>query len=210
MFLFPCSYVTNKEMTAINPGRKGTKVAAYYVLNVPAGEERQVYLRLTDEKSQPTGDPFGLKFQEVFQSRIEEADDFYNKIMPTGLGPKQQLVSRQAYAGKEKNIYFGIQSYGIQRIPFILINKKTLNTCIYTPAIFRVVNHVEFFIYQQHNFTNNSWCTCYMMLFNGYSIRLCIPLLLYSSYVKSIHNDIHHHTTHAQACCGQNSSTTTM
>ena len=101
MPLLPCSHVINKEVAAINPGRKGTKVAAYYVLNVPAGEERQVYLRLTDEKSQPTGDPFGLKFQEVFQSRIEEADDFYNNIMPTGLGPKQQLVSRQAYAGKE-------------------------------------------------------------------------------------------------------------
>lgn len=87
-------------MAASNPGRKGTKVAAYYVLNVPAGEERQVYLRLTDEKSQPTGDPFGLKFQEVFQSRLEEADDFYDKIIPSDLGPQQKLVDRQAYAGK--------------------------------------------------------------------------------------------------------------
>ena len=72
----------------------------YYVLDVPAGEERSVCMRITDEENQPTGDPFGLQFEEIFQGRLEEADEFYSSISPRDIGPQQKLISRQAYAGR--------------------------------------------------------------------------------------------------------------
>ena len=75
-------------------------MAAYYVLDVPAGEERQVCMRLTDEESQPTRDPFGVSFDEIFEARLEEADDFYHTLAPGDPGPQQKLITRQGYAGE--------------------------------------------------------------------------------------------------------------
>lgn len=86
-------------MAAINPVPRGTKVTPYYILDVPAGEERCVCMRLTDDESQPKGDPFGQEFEEIFQARLEEADDFYSRINSHDFGPQQKLISRQAYAG---------------------------------------------------------------------------------------------------------------
>ena len=86
-------------MGAVNHCQHGTKLAAYYVLDVPAKEERQIYLRLTDDASKPSGDPFGGPFKSMFSSCLAEANDFYSKVTPQDLGPQQKLVSRQAYAG---------------------------------------------------------------------------------------------------------------
>jgi hypothetical protein len=92
-------YLIQKEEEAINPNRRGTKVSPHYLLEVPAGEERSVCLRITDDESQPKGNPFGEEFRAVFQARREEADDFYTCINSYDLGPQQRLISRQAYAG---------------------------------------------------------------------------------------------------------------
>ena len=51
------TYVINGDRDAVNPGRTGTKAAAHYVLEVPAGESREVRLRLS--ASAAAGDPFG-------------------------------------------------------------------------------------------------------------------------------------------------------
>ena len=75
-------------------------MAPHYLLEVPAGEERSVCLRITDDASQPKGNPFGKEFREVFQLRRLEADDFYTSISSHDFGPQQQLISRQAYAGQ--------------------------------------------------------------------------------------------------------------
>ena len=75
-------------------------MAPYYVLDVPAGQEVSVCMRITDEDSQPEGDPFGIEFEEIFQGRLDEADDFYSNISSRALGPQQLLISRQAYAGQ--------------------------------------------------------------------------------------------------------------
>ena len=99
--LFLHSYVVNGETGAVNKLKQGTKVAAYYVLNVPAKQERHIYLRLTDTK--PGGDPFGRPFDTTFQTRLDEANKFYAAVIPQALGPQQQLVSRQAYAGENFN-----------------------------------------------------------------------------------------------------------
>lgn len=75
-------------------------MAAYYVLEVPARQERSVYLRITDEESKPKADPFSVQFGKTIQDRISEANEFYSNINPPDLGPQQQLINRQAYAGQ--------------------------------------------------------------------------------------------------------------
>ena len=101
--MFLHSYVVNGETGAVNKLKQGTKVAAYYVLNVPAKQERYIYLRLTDNDTKPGGDPFGHPFENIFQNRLDEANKFYAAVIPQDLGPQQQLVSRQAYAGENFN-----------------------------------------------------------------------------------------------------------
>jgi len=81
---------------AVNPQRVGTKVAAYYPLDIAAGGEAVVELRLRDE---PIDDAFGAEFPGTFKQRIAEADQFYAKLLPATLDDDARNVSRQAFAG---------------------------------------------------------------------------------------------------------------
>ena len=74
----------------------GTKAAALFVLEVPAGQERTLRLRLTAEGE--AGEPFG-DFDEVFARRIAEAEEFYAGVIPANLQADEKQVCRQAYAG---------------------------------------------------------------------------------------------------------------
>ncbi|MFC1757174.1 glucosidase [Planctomycetota bacterium] len=91
-------YVVNGEQDAVNPNRRGTKVAADYSFVVPAGGSKQVCVRLTmTNETRP--DPFDDGFGATFSNRISEADQFYNQTIDTKANDQQRLVSRQAYAG---------------------------------------------------------------------------------------------------------------
>ncbi len=81
----------------VNPERTGTKASAHYLLNVDSGGMKRVRLRLTEHGN--TEDPFGKAFDEIFQTRKQEADAFYQGIMPEGLSDELQAVQRQAFAG---------------------------------------------------------------------------------------------------------------
>ena len=98
--LFILRYVINNEKDAVSPDNRGTKVAAYYTLKVPPGGEAVVKLRLCDEESIPKEDPFGESFDKEFANRIEEADDFYDGIIPRSFSEEQKKIARQGYAGK--------------------------------------------------------------------------------------------------------------
>jgi len=91
-------YVIHGKGDAVNAREAGTKAAAYYVLEVPAGGEAVVRLRLTDHDHDPA-EPFGPAFEKVFRDRLREADEFYASRIPAGLSDEQKAVSRQAYAG---------------------------------------------------------------------------------------------------------------
>ena len=92
------AYVVAGDVAAVNPAGAGTKAAAHYVLDVPAGESRSVELRLTAEESR-TADPFGRGFREVFDARRKEADEFYAAVLPEASTEDERRVQRQAYAG---------------------------------------------------------------------------------------------------------------
>ncbi len=94
------------QAAAVNPEQQGTKVAAHYRVTVPAGQSKSIQLRLTDTApaaylggNGKTDLPFGSKFDEAFQSRRDEANEFYRAITPAALGTDEANVFRQALAG---------------------------------------------------------------------------------------------------------------
>jgi len=97
------NFIVHGDQNAVNPGKKGTKVSAHYLLTLGSGESRTVRLRLSD---QPMEDPkkaikqlCGNAFESVFKTRFEEADEFYSAIIPASLSVDEALVMRQALAG---------------------------------------------------------------------------------------------------------------
>jgi hypothetical protein len=91
-------YVIKGNTSAVNSSMRGTKAAPYYRLKIPAHGQAQVKLRLYAETA-GVGEPFANDFEEVFNRRIAEADDFYRQVIPKGLSPQACSVARQAYAG---------------------------------------------------------------------------------------------------------------
>ena len=91
-------HVVDGERDAISPVGEGTKAAAWHSLEVPAGGERIVRLRLTTG-AEVTETPFGAAFDELFETRIAEADQFHQIQRDAPLDPEERRVVRQADAG---------------------------------------------------------------------------------------------------------------
>jgi mannosylglycerate hydrolase MGH1-like protein len=91
-------YVIAGRLDAVNPGGTGTKAAAHYRLDVPAGGSVTVRLRLS-EVNQAPADPFGTAFDLTVGARLREADEFYAARAPAGATPEERGVLRQGYAG---------------------------------------------------------------------------------------------------------------
>jgi hypothetical protein len=89
-------YVVHGRRDAVNPARRGTKMAARYRETVPAGGERVVRLRLSAED---VTEPFGDAFDAVFAARRAEADTFHRTLAAPELSEDERLVQRQAIAG---------------------------------------------------------------------------------------------------------------
>jgi hypothetical protein len=94
----------------VNPAGAGTKASPHYVVEVGAGAERIIRLRLTDVPASfvQNGVPFGTAFDALVEQRREEADAFYAAIAPDAAGEDQRHVMRQALAGMlwSKQHYF--------------------------------------------------------------------------------------------------------
>ncbi|MFI7491489.1 MGH1-like glycoside hydrolase domain-containing protein [Micromonospora echinaurantiaca] len=96
-------HVVNGAAT-VNPAREGTKGALHYVLDVPAGEQRQIRLRLT-RTAPPPGDAapppadLGAGFDAVVWARRAEANRFFAGVIPAAATADEALVARQAIAG---------------------------------------------------------------------------------------------------------------
>jgi hypothetical protein len=88
-------YVVSGEHHAVNPLKTGTKAAAHYVIEVPAGGNKIVRLRLS---AKPTTDAFD-KFDHILYRRFADANEFYESITPEALREDERRVHRQALAG---------------------------------------------------------------------------------------------------------------
>jgi len=89
-------YVVAGDAGAVNPAKTGTKAAARYIVDVPAGGCEVIRLRLA---AGAAGKPFGAAFEDAFRQRILDADEFYDRITPRTLGEDERRVHRQALAG---------------------------------------------------------------------------------------------------------------
>src|SRR4051794_4273575 len=88
-------FVVGGDRYAVNPKRVGTKAAAHFRREVPAGGSVTVRARLASDEFNPA---FG-DFDAIMDRRREEADEFYDAIgvdVPEG---DPRLVQRQALAG---------------------------------------------------------------------------------------------------------------
>ena len=98
------NYVVKGQHEAVNPARCGTKAAAHYVLNVPAGQSRVLRLRL----AAPTlAEPFA-DFDTMLKQRRQEADEFYGHLQHDLPDADVRNVQRQALAGMlwSKQFYY--------------------------------------------------------------------------------------------------------
>src|SRR4029079_12275794 len=84
-------YVISGKKEAVNPARTGTKAAALYVVDVPAGGSKIVRMRL---RTKPAADSF-TSFEQTFAARLADANEFYERITPKNLTEDECRVHRQ-------------------------------------------------------------------------------------------------------------------
>ena len=88
-------YVVGGDTAAVNPERRGTKVAAHYRLTVPPAGASRLRARLTND-----GGVAGIDgLDRVMATRRAEADEYYDELQQDIADPDARLVQRQALAG---------------------------------------------------------------------------------------------------------------
>ena len=103
-------YVVGGKKDAVNPAKTGSKAAAHYVLDVPAGGSKTLRLQLS---SKPASDAFA-KFDKIFAQRLADANEFYDRITPHNLSEDEKRVHRQALAGmlwSKQYYYFDVDKW---------------------------------------------------------------------------------------------------
>mgnify|MGYP002623287019 CR=1 FL=1 len=90
--------VIHENQQALNPEQTGTKAGLHYELQLPAGGEATIKLRLFHEGS-AAARPLGKGFDNTFAARLTEADEYYNAVIPSRVAGEARSVARQAYAG---------------------------------------------------------------------------------------------------------------
>jgi len=91
------------DADTINPKKTGTKACANYDITVPAKQSVTLRLRLSKDATNGFGD-----FDQLFNARAGEADQFYNDIQQGNNDADCRLVQRQAFAGMlwSKQFYY--------------------------------------------------------------------------------------------------------
>lgn len=88
--------VVKGEAAAVNPERRGTKMAVWHRARLGPGESLTLRCRLASGQA-PEGPLTG--FEETFASRQREADEFYAAVQEPGLSDDARRVQRAALAG---------------------------------------------------------------------------------------------------------------
>ncbi len=109
-------YVISGASDAVNPAKTGTKAAAHYVLDVPPGGSKVVRLRLSAKPAADAPGIFGTfdTFDQTFDARLADANEFYDRITPSSLSEDERRVHRQALAGmlwSKQYYYFDLDKW---------------------------------------------------------------------------------------------------
>lgn len=102
-------FIVYGDKKSLNPSEYGTKAAAIYKLNIPAGGFQTVKLRLQHQKSE---NPLSV-CENCIDRRKIEADDFYEILQKDIIDQDLRNIQRQAYAGMlwSKQFYY----YDVER-----------------------------------------------------------------------------------------------
>ncbi|XDT22656.1 Hypothetical protein J6896_04537 [Nakaseomyces glabratus] len=99
-------YIVNGKKDSVNPANEGTKACAvYHFKNIPAGEYVTVRYTFTDKPENKIFETEGIsvvdedQFDNVFDEREEEAENFYWRINPAPVSDELRKIQRQAFAG---------------------------------------------------------------------------------------------------------------
>lgn len=106
------NYIVNGNKDAVNSQYNGTKAAAHYILELESSQTQTVKLRLSN--SSKLAQPFDSKFEEILQTRIREADEFYQQISPSSISEATRQIQRQAFAGmlwNKQYYHYSIQDW---------------------------------------------------------------------------------------------------
>ena len=119
-------YVVSGNKETVNQAGTGTKAAAHYELQVPAGGHKVVRLRLS---AKPAANAF-VHFDEILADRLSDANEFYDRITPKSLTEDERRVHRQALAGMlwtKQFYYFDLDKWLIEHDAHPLIGKGRPN-----------------------------------------------------------------------------------
>ncbi|WP_158856967.1 MGH1-like glycoside hydrolase domain-containing protein [Lunatibacter salilacus] len=102
-------YVVHGDEKHLNPNLTGTKAAAVYKLQVPAGGSVEVVFRMQHFE---TENPLAGA-EEILNNRKHDTDEFYAEIQSGVKNEELKLIQRQAYAGMmwTKQFYY----YNVER-----------------------------------------------------------------------------------------------
>ena len=91
-------HLIDGEADAVNPAQRGTKAAAHWPFEIPAGATVVVRCRL--HAVEEDNGLSGLSgFEETLSARIAECDEFYEDVLPDGVNAEDAMICRQGYAG---------------------------------------------------------------------------------------------------------------
>jgi Glycosyl hydrolase family 63 C-terminal domain len=97
------NYVVHGAKDVVNPAQTGTKAAAHFKFEIPAGGSATVRLLLTDQALSAGATAAQIfaesAFDSIFDQRKKEADEFYARLERPGISADAINVQRQALAG---------------------------------------------------------------------------------------------------------------
>jgi hypothetical protein len=94
--------VIEGEQQAVNPAKQGSKSSAWHQLVIESGGEEIIELVLTNEQTVLTQ----ATCEAIFMQRRQEADQFYQSLLPAHASREDQRIFRQAMAGMIWNKQF--------------------------------------------------------------------------------------------------------
>lgn len=93
---FHNAVINGKNILGLRNRKQGTKCAPVYNLTVEGNGSKVIFLRLANHLD---GDPFAEGFENIFVQRKQEADEFYQAVLPKDKSPELINIQRQAFAG---------------------------------------------------------------------------------------------------------------
>jgi hypothetical protein len=114
------NYILTKDKKHVNPNHIGTKASGIYQKEIAGGESATIRLRFSNQTHQLH--PFE-DFDEIFNQRLNEADEFYGDIQKNITDEELKDIQRQAFGGMLWNkqfYYYNINEWlkGDPKMPF--------------------------------------------------------------------------------------------